>query len=232
MMMPALPEPWLPILAAEMQKPYWAQLMERLDRAEAEGCTIFPPKEQWFAALDAVAPKDVKVVILGQDPYHGAGQAHGLCFSVQAGVKIPPSLRNIYKELEADLGTFPVHHGSLDHWARQGVLLLNTALTVEEGKAAAHKGWGWEEFTDAIVAAVAEDATPKLFILWGSHAQKKAEKIEALREGGPHLILKAPHPSPLSAHQGFFGTKPFSKANEFLVSNGREPVDWQLPLTP
>jgi uracil-DNA glycosylase len=232
MTLPQIPELWRPILGGEMQQPYWHQLAERLGAAEARQDVVFPERSDWFAALEATGPDAVKVVILGQDPYHGAGQAHGLCFSVQPEVKIPPSLRNIYKELEADVGVFPVHHGYLRHWAEQGVLLLNNVLTVEEGKAASHKGWGWEEFTDAVVTAVAGDLRPKVFILWGGHAQKKADKIAGLQGDGPHLILRAPHPSPLSAHQGFFGTKPFSKANEFLESCGRGGIDWQLPLNP
>lgn len=230
MTMPQLPAAWMPILASETHADYWQKLAERLAQAEGAGKTIYPPKSQWFAALEATAPEAVKVVILGQDPYHGAGQAHGLCFSVQPDVKIPPSLRNIYKELEADLGCFPVHHGTLSHWAAQGVLLLNNVLTVEQAKAHAHKGWGWERFTDAVIAAVAADQAPKVFILWGGPAQKKADQIAALREGTSHLILRAPHPSPLSAYHGFFGTKPFSTANRFLEENGRGGVDWQLPM--
>jgi uracil-DNA glycosylase len=220
----------MPTLASETRADYWPKLAERLEQVERAGKAIYPPKPQWFAALEATAPEAVKVVILGQDPYHGAGQAHGLCFSVQPQVKIPPSLRNIYKELEADVGCFPVHHGTLSHWAEQGVLLLNTVLTVEDGKAHAHKGWGWEHFTDAVISAVAADAAPKVFILWGGPAQKKADHIAALQGDTPHLILRAPHPSPLSAYHGFFGTKPFSTANRFLDDQGRGAVDWQLPM--
>jgi uracil-DNA glycosylase len=164
-------------------------------------------------------------VILGQDPYHGDGQAHGLCFSVQPGVRIPPSLINIYKELERDLEIPPARHGFLEHWASQGVLLLNSVLTVERGLAASHKGKGWERFTDAVVRAVNAQEAPVVFLLWGSYAQRKAAFVDATR----HLVLKAPHPSPLSAHQGFIGCGHFSKANAFLEDRGLEPIDWRLP---
>lgn len=230
MQMPNIPEPWLSVLGGEVGESYWRNLTRSLADAKQRGDTIYPPTDLWFAALAATRPEAVKVVILGQDPYHGEGQAHGLCFSVQPDVKVPPSLRNIYKELESDVGTFPVMHGCLRHWAEQGVLLLNTVLTVEAGKAAAHKGWGWEKFTDAVVSAVADDPAPKVFILWGAHAQKKADQVAALGAGSPHLLLRAPHPSPLSAHQGFFGTKPFSRSNEFLMAAGRGGIDWQLPV--
>ena len=169
------------------------------------------------------------MVILGQDPYHGPGQAHGLCFSVQPGVRTPPSLVNIYKEMASDLGIPPARHGYLKHWAEQGVLLLNNVLTVESGQAASHQGKGWEKFTDAAVAAVAADPAPKVFILWGSHAQRKAANVPGLGADGPHLILRAPHPSPLSAHNGFFGSRPFSQANAFLEAHGRGAIDWRLP---
>jgi uracil-DNA glycosylase len=175
-----------------------------------------------MTSLDAV-----KVVILGQDPYHGPGQAHGLSFSVQEGVRIPPSLMNIHKELDADLGLPRPAHGSLVAWAKQGVLLLNTVLTVEEGKAASHQKLGWEAITDACVEAVASKPEPCVFILWGRHAQAKAPAIEALGQGR-HLILRSAHPSPLSAHNGFFGTRPFSRANDFLEQAGRGAIDWRL----
>ena len=168
------------------------------------------------------------MVILGQDPYHGPGQAHGLCFSVPEGVRPPPSLNNIFKELESDLGIPSPGHGNLERWARQGVLLLNNTLTVSEGRAGSHAGKGWEAITDACVAAVAERAAPTVFILWGSHAQGKAARIPALREADRHLLLKSPHPSPLSAYRGFFGSRPFSQANAFLKGSGREPIDWRL----
>jgi uracil-DNA glycosylase len=222
---------WAAFLAHHLDGDILSGVAARVDRARAEGATIYPPKAQWLSALDATLPERVRVVILGQDPYHGAGQAHGLAFSVQAGVKVPPSLKNIYKELACDVGAVPVAHGYLQHWADQGVLLLNNVLTVEAGKAASHKGWGWEAFTDAVVTALADDPQPKVFVLWGSHAQKKADKISGLSDGGPHLILRGPHPSPLSAYHGFFGSKPFSKANAFLAAKGREAIDWQLPAS-
>ncbi len=224
-----LPPHWASVLNPLLDDGALDAVAARVVASAAAGQLIYPPSDQWFAALDATALDDVRVVILGQDPYHGEGQAHGLCFSVMPGVKVPPSLKNIYKELADDVGAVPVRHGYLQHWAEQGVLLLNNVLTVEAGKAASHKGWGWEAFTDAVVAAVAADAAPKVFILWGSHAQKKADKIKLLADGGPHLILRGPHPSPLSAYQGFFGSKPFSQANDFLTKNGRGAIDWQLP---
>ena len=198
-------------------------------RAEkSAGKTIYPPREQRLAALERTALDAVKVVILGQDPYHGRGQAHGLAFSVANGVAIPPSLRNIYKELASDLGIAPAAHGNLSRWADQGVLLLNTALTVEAGKAGSHQARGWEGLTDAAVAAVAARAEPRVFILWGSHAQRKAGRVAGLGPESPHLVLRSPHPSPLSAYAGFFGSKPFSQANAFLEGNGRGAIDWQV----
>jgi uracil-DNA glycosylase len=195
---------------------------------EAAGKRIYPPKGSRLAAL-ALTPLDaVKVVILGQDPYHGAGQAHGLCFSVAQGVRVPPSLVNIYKELEADLGLARAAHGNLEKWARQGVLLLNNALTVEDGKPGSHQRLGWEAITDAAVAAVSAKAEPCVFLLWGNHARKKAERVAGLGPGSPHLILTAPHPSPLSAHAGFLGCRHFSKANAFLEAKGRGAVDWRV----
>jgi uracil-DNA glycosylase len=169
----------------------------------------------------------VRVVILGQDPYHGAGQAHGLCFSVKPGVRVPPSLMNIYKELRSDLGIAPATHGFLESWARQGVLLLNAVLTVEGGQAASHAGRGWEAFTDAVIAAVNARETPTVFLLWGAHAQKKAASVDT----GRHLVLRAAHPSPLSAHGGFFGCRHFSKANAFLEAHSHARIDWRLPET-
>jgi uracil-DNA glycosylase len=171
--------------------------------------------------LDLTPLGQVKVVILGQDPYHGEGQAHGLCFSVRPGVRIPPSLVNIYKELEDDLGIPPARHGYLEHWAKQGVLLLNSVLTVERSLAASHQGKGWEKFTDAVIARVNEQESPAVFMLWGSYAQRKAAFVDTRK----HLVLKAPHPSPLSAHNGFFGSRHFSKANNFLMANGLDPID-------
>ncbi|MBN8846169.1 MAG: uracil-DNA glycosylase [Sphingomonadales bacterium] len=223
---------WLARIGGEFEQPYMATLKAFLAAERDKGKTIYPRPRDWFAALDATPPQDVRVVILGQDPYHGPGQAHGLCFSVQPGVRTPPSLVNIYKEMNSDLGIAPARHGYLKHWAAQGVLLLNNCLTVEAGLAASHQGKGWEKFTDAAVASVAADPAPKVFILWGSHAQRKAANVPGLGPDGPHLILRAPHPSPLSAHNGFFGSKPFSQTNAFLEAQGRGPIDWRLPEVP
>jgi uracil-DNA glycosylase len=193
------------------------------------GKRIFPAGSEWFRALDLTPLDKVRVVILGQDPYHGAGQAHGLCFSVRPGTRIPPSLVNIYKEMEADLGIPPARHGFLEHWSEQGVLLLNSVLTVEMGLAASHQGRGWERFTDAVIRLVNARGEPAVFLLWGSHAQKKAAFVDSIDRGGRHLVLKAAHPSPLSAHSGFFGCRHFSQANAFLESRGQTPIDWALP---
>jgi uracil-DNA glycosylase len=216
---------WLEPLRAEFELPYMADLKRFLVAERQAGKRIFPAGANWFRALDLTPLDQVKVVILGQDPYHGPGQAHGLCFSVPDGVRPPPSLVNIYKELEADLGIRAPAHGFLEHWARQGVLLLNSVLTVEMGLAASHRDRGWERFTDAVVRLVNAKSEPVVFMLWGSYAQKKASFVDSSR----HLVLKAPHPSPLSAHSGFLGCKHFSKANAFLESRGREPIDWALP---
>lgn len=186
------------------------------------GKTVYPSNDNIFSALELTPIEDVKVVILGQDPYHGEGQAHGLSFSVQKGVKIPPSLRNIYKELNADTGMDIPSHGFLEGWAKQGVLLLNTCLSVEAGQAASHQGKGWEEFTDQVIEQVNALDKPVVFMLWGAHAQKKASMID----GDKHLVLTAPHPSPLSAHRGFLGCKHFSKANNFLQESGRGAIEW------
>ena len=191
----------------------------------AKGANVFPPLPQVFAALDATPFDQVKVVILGQDPYHGFGQAHGLCFSVQHGTAIPPSLDNVFKELQRDLGIPRPAHGCLTHWAEQGVLLLNAVLTVEEGKAGAHAGKGWEGFTDRVIEALATEREQLVFLLWGAYAQAKGKVIDA----GKHRVLKAPHPSPLSAHRGFIGCGHFSKTNEYLVRHGKTPIDWRLP---
>lgn len=223
---------WIAAIGDELEQPYMAELEAYLASERAKGVLIYPPRSHWFAALDATLPRDVRVMILGQDPYHGPGQAHGLCFSVRPGMRVPPSLANIYKELESDLGIARAAHGYLQPWADQGVLLLNNCLTVEAGQAGSHQKHGWERFTDAVVAAVAADPTPKVFILWGSHAQKKAANVAGLGADSPHLILRAPHPSPLSAHQGFFGSRPFSQANDFLTSHGRRSIDWRLPGLP
>ncbi|QDX27638.1 uracil-DNA glycosylase [Sphingomonas suaedae] len=215
---------WLEPLQREFDSPYMAALRQFLLEEKAAGKRIFPRGRDWFRALDLTPPSSIRVVILGQDPYHGEGQAHGLCFSVQPGVRVPPSLVNIYKELKADLGIDPPGHGFLEHWAKQGVLLLNNVLTVEMGLAASHKGRGWERFTDAVVAHVNALPDPVVFMLWGSHAQKKAASVDPR-----HLVLKSVHPSPLSAHGGFFGCRHFSKANAFLEANGRGAIDWALP---
>lgn len=220
-----LHDSWLTPLRSHFDRPDMQALKSFLAAERAAGHAIFPPPSQWFAALDLTPLDRVKVVILGQDPYHGPGQAHGLAFSVQPGVRPPPSLVNIYKELESDLGLRPPAHGHLDHWARQGVLLLNSALTVRQGAAASHRGKGWEGFTDAVIALVNLQPQPTVFILWGSDAQRKGAMIDQNR----HLVIRSPHPSPLSAHRGFFGSKPFSRANQFLKDHGRTPIDWALP---
>lgn len=203
-------------------------LRQFLKQRLAAGATIYPSPDLWFRALDLTPLDMVRVVILGQDPYHGAGQAHGLAFSVLPGVPVPPSLRNIFRELADDVGFVRPQHGNLEGWARQGVLLLNNVLSVEAGQAASHAGKGWEYLTDAVVALLAAQERPIAFLLWGSHAQRKAAAIRDLRDGGRHLVLKAPHPSPLSAHSGFFGCRHFSKANDFLRANGGTAIDWQL----
>lgn len=220
---------WLEPLRDEFASPYMQVLKAFLLDRKTAGVRIFPKGGAWFRALDLTPLDTVRVVILGQDPYHGAGQAHGLCFSVRPGVRVPPSLANIYKEMESDLGLPRPGHGFLDHWARQGVLLLNSVLTVEEGRAGAHQGRGWERFTDAVIRLVAAQSRPIVFILWGSYAQKKAAFVDDVSRGGRHLVLKAAHPSPLSAHNGFFSSRPFSRANAFLVEHGQPPIDWALP---
>jgi len=227
-----LPESWREVLAPVLATAECRRLGGWLRAEEDAGRQIYPPRGSRLRALELTPLDSVKIVILGQDPYHGPGQAHGLCFSVQPGVRTPPSLVNIYKEMQADLGIPPARHGYLKHWAEQGVLLLNNCLTVESGMAASHQGKGWERFTDAAVAAVAADPAPKVFILWGSHAQKKAANVPGLGPDGPHLILRAPHPSPLSAHNGFFGSRPFSQANAILEAKGLGAIDWRLPEKP
>jgi uracil-DNA glycosylase len=220
---------WLEPLQTEFDQPYMADLKRFLLTERDSGKQIFPAGGNWFRALDLTPLDQVKVVILGQDPYHGPGQAHGLCFSVPDGVRPPPSLVNIYKELASDLGIPPPAHGFLEYWARQGVLLLNSVLTVEMGQAASHRDRGWERFTDAVIRLVNAKPEPVVFMLWGSYAQKKASFVDGIDHGGRHLVLKAPHPSPLSAHSGFLGCKHFSKANAFLESRGLTPIDWALP---
>ncbi|MFT3964460.1 MAG: uracil-DNA glycosylase [Sphingobium sp.] len=223
---------WLAAVGGEFQKPYMADLKAYLVARRNAGARIFPKGSEWFRALDLTPPDKVRVVILGQDPYHGPGQAHGLCFSVKPGVPPPPSLVNIYKELNDDLGIARPSHGFLEHWARQGVLLLNTVLTVEMGQAASHRGKGWEKFTDAVIAQINALETPVVFLLWGSHARAKAAMIDDVSKGGRHLVLTSAHPSPLSAHNGFFGSRHFSRANAFLRDAGLDPIDWALPPVP
>ncbi|RYD52538.1 MAG: uracil-DNA glycosylase [Sphingomonadales bacterium] len=229
---PKLHPSWLEPLKGEFADPYMAALRAFLVAEKAAGKRIFPSSANWFRALDLTPLEKVRVVILGQDPYHGEGQAHGLCFSVQPGVRTPPSLQNIYKEMEADLGIPRARHGFLEHWAEQGVLLLNAVLTVQMAAAASHQGRGWERFTDAVIRLVNARPEPVVFLLWGSHAQKKAAFVDSIDRGGRHLVLKAPHPSPLSAHTGFLGCRHFSQANDFLKSRGLAPIDWALPDGP
>lgn len=216
---------WLAVLEEEFDKPYMVGLRGFLQRQKEQGKIIYPAGSNWFTAFNHTPFGKVKVVILGQDPYHGPNQAHGLCFSVLPGVDIPPSLRNMYQELQSDLGIPPADHGCLTSWADQGVLLLNATLTVERGNAGSHQGQGWEEFTDCAIRALNEHREGLVFMLWGSYAQKKGAFIDAKR----HLVLKAPHPSPLSAHRGFFGCRHFSRANDYLVAHGQTPIDWRLP---
>ena len=222
-----LPASWQPTLEPVLQTPALRALGTFLKAEEAAGKTIYPPQGSRLAALELTPRDAVKVVILGQDPYHGPGQAHGLAFSVQQGVRVPPSLVNIYKELESDLGIPRAAHGNLEAWARQGVLLLNNALTVEAGQAGSHQNRGWEQFTDAVVTEVAQGPAPTVFLLWGSHAQKKAARIAGLADPR-HLVLRSVHPSPLSAYAGFFGSRPFSQANAFLEAHGRGAIDWRV----
>lgn len=221
--MSAIENDWLPSLKEEFAKPYYRKLYEKVCY-EYEHYTIYPQKNDILAAFDLTPLSKVKVVILGQDPYHNVGQAHGLSFSVQPGVDIPPSLANIYQELKDDLGCYIPNNGYLKKWAKQGVLLLNTVLTVRAHQANSHHGIGWEEFTDAAIKAVNQIDRPVVFLLWGRPAQQKKKMLTNPK----HLVLEAPHPSPLSAYRGFFGCKHFSKANEFLIQNGVEPIDWQI----
>ncbi len=221
-----IPDSWRAVLGPVLAAPQARELGTWLSGEEAAGKTIYPPSGQRLRAFELTPLDKVKVVILGQDPYHGPGQAHGLSFSVPPGVRVPPSLANIYKELESDLGVTPPEHGNLDHWARQGVLLLNASLTVEGAQAGSHAKRGWGPVTDAAVAAVAARPEPSVFILWGNHAQNKAARIPGLVNSDRHLVLKSVHPSPLSAHRGFFGSKPFSQANAFLEANGRSGIKW------
>ena len=225
-MTPTLPPAWQALLKDELQKPYWCSLEQRLGAAYESGA-VYPPAQQLFAAFERTPPACVRAVILGQDPYHEPGQANGLAFSVSRGVKLPPSLQNIYKELEADLGVPAAKSGDLTSWAQQGVFLLNAVLSVRAHAANSHKDFGWQSFTDAVIAALAELPQPVAFVLWGAQAQKKAALVE--KSPYPRLVLQSPHPSPLSASRGFFGSRPFSQINAFLVSYGFSPVDWKIP---
>ncbi len=216
---------WKKELAEELASPYMETLQDFLEEEKEAGKTIYPKEVEYFRALELTPLNKVRIVILGQDPYHGEGQAHGLSFSVKPGIKAPPSLVNIYKEQVRDLQVTRPNHGFLEQWAMQGVLLLNSVLSVEHSKAASHKKKGWEKFTDAIIRTVNKQESPTAFMLWGGYAQKKAAFVDESK----HLILKAPHPSPLSAHRGFIGCGHFSQANEFLKNNNFEPVNWQLP---
>ena len=215
---------WNPVLRGEFAKPYWSQLQQFVADQRAHH-VVYPPDEQVFAALHLTPYERTRVVILGQDPYHGPGQAHGLCFSVAPGVAVPPSLANIYKELHTDLDLPIPRHGHLTHWAQQGVLLLNTTLTVRGGQAASHHGKGWELFTDEVLRAVDRKPQRVVFLLWGANARKKRSLIDTTR----HVIIESAHPSPLSAHNGFFGSRPFSRTNAALVEAGLGPIDWSVP---
>jgi uracil-DNA glycosylase len=216
---------WLAHLAGEFDEAYMQSLRNFLQQERDAGKQIYPGADEFFSAFAHTPLPDVRVVILGQDPYHGGGQAHGLCFSVRAGVKVPPSLQNIYREIHDDLG-YPVpDHGDLTSWAEQGVLLLNSVLSVEAAQAASHQGRGWERFTDKVIEVLNREREGLVFMLWGSYAQKKGAHIDAQR----HCVLKAPHPSPLSAYRGFFGCRHFSLANIYLQSKGQQPIDWRVP---
>ncbi|MBK8804675.1 MAG: uracil-DNA glycosylase [Fibrobacteres bacterium] len=221
---PKLHPSWLSRLEPEFASSWFADLKAFLQSEKTSGATVYPPGGRIFAALDATPYESVRAVILGQDPYHGPGQAHGLSFSVPAGIRPPPSLVNIHKELHQDLGLAIPRHGNLERWAAHGVLLLNTCLTVRAATPLSHQGKGWERFTDRIVEILAQKADPVVFVLWGSHAQEKARRLDLSRHG----VISSPHPSPLSAHRGFLGSKPFSRANELLRGWGRPEIDWSL----
>ena len=219
----SIPASWQAILEPEFEKPYFARLEAFLE-AERSAHRVFPLEADVFHALELNAPDNVRVLIVGQDPYHDDGQAHGLAFSVKSGIRLPPSLMNIYRELETDLGVPRSKSGNLEAWAKQGVLLLNTSLTVRAHEAASHKNKGWEKLTDAIIHAVSSQANPVVFVLWGAHAQKKLPLVDGTR----HTVIQSAHPSPLSAHNGFFGSKPFSKVNAALTAAGQMPIDWRV----
>jgi len=216
---------WLERLDDQFHQEYMQKLRDFLVTRKQHRAVIYPPGKQIFNALNSTPFEQVRVVILGQDPYHGPGQAHGLCFSVQPGIRVPPSLANIYREVQADLGIDPPHHGYLQSWAEQGVLLLNAVLTVERGQAGSHQGKGWEVFTDAIVQLLNDERENLVFMLWGSYAMKKGAVIDRRK----HLVLKAPHPSPLSAHRGFLGSRHFSSANDYLKKHQQLPINWAVP---
>lgn len=215
---------WMKALKAPLQSETMKNLKTFLVDEYKKGKTIFPKGSEYFRALNETPWDEVRVVILGQDPYHGPGQAHGLAFSVKEGVQFPPSLQNIFKELKSDLGINPPRSGDLSGWAHQGVLLLNAVLTVESGKAASHQGRGWEQFTDSVIDALNREKEGIVFLLWGSYAQQKGKFIDRSK----HLVIETPHPSPLSAYRGFFGSRPFSKINDYLKSRGQKPIEWQL----
>ncbi|MDM5329009.1 uracil-DNA glycosylase [Neobacillus sp. CF12] len=221
--MAILKNDWAPLLEEEFEKTYYRQLRGKL-KTEYQKKVIYPDKHDIFNALHYTSYRDTKVVIIGQDPYHGPGQAHGLSFSVKPGVKIPPSLRNIYKELQDDVGCSIPNHGYLVDWAKQGVLMLNTVLTVQAGNANSHKGLGWELFTNRVIELLNQRESPVIFILWGNFAQQKQQSITSPH----HYMIKSPHPSPFSAHNGFFGSRPFSKANMYLREIGSNEIDWQI----
>jgi uracil-DNA glycosylase len=223
-----LPPSWANVLRQELQKPYLGKLAAFLEQERWKNHIVFPQEHEVFQALQLTPFENVNVVIVGQDPYHGPGQAHGLCFSVQPTVAIPPSLQNIYKEMQSDLGIVPAKHGCLTSWAHQGVLLLNATLTVRQGEPLSHHKKGWEEFTDAIIEAVATQKKHVVFILWGKNAQEKCQKLSAALHAH-HLVLTAAHPSPYSAPHGFFGCKHFSKANQYLSEHGLKPIHWEIP---
>lgn len=217
---------WKSRIGGEFEQEYMQNLRQYLIQEKRAGKIIYPEGKNIFNAMNLISFEEVKVVIIGQDPYHGQGQAHGLCFSVMPGVALPPSLKNIFKEIHTDLGIIPSNHGYLNSWAEQGVLLLNSVLTVEKGKAASHQGMGWEYFTDAIIKTLNREHSGLVFFLWGSYAQNKGAIIDKDR----HLVLQSVHPSPFSAHRGFFGNKHFSKANSYLKHHSKSPINWELPL--